>query len=590
MLRDSWRGLREHDALRNDDSRHAIHVAELDSDHHNPFHRTESDKGRWLLTTCVAGVAGGLVIGAALLGTFGIGPLGSIGPDADAAPWQMSASTLKSDRIYSTFGVAQIVSHTEVSEVVAEKPYKRISVAFDRAEEPIGGTPRDRITITPAASLVGSLAPDYTDIVNGKPTVLSSPDFRLASIDPTAANSTIISKTPYVSADSLPYDETVVLSRGADLLSVLLDKGVTPERARKLVAEVRRVKPDLSFHDGQQLNLTVQLGKDMLGRDVLEPLRLSFVGGPGQEVVVEMDENGRYAGQLLQGGNVASAGRERVRSRARIRKSLYVAAKEQGIPEHVIVEMMRVHSYDVDFQREIRVGDSFDVFYGAPRDGDDGGRDVVLYSALTLSGETKGYYRFTTPDDGITDYYDENGKSATKFLMRTPVSGARMSSKFGMRKHPIIGYNKMHTGLDFAAPYGTPVKAGGSGVIEQIGRVGAYGNYIRIRHPNNYKTAYAHLSRFASGLKKGSKVRQGQVIGYVGSTGRSTGPHLHYEVHVDGRPVNPLTLKIPTGRQLSGPILAAFLEEKARIDSLMAVAPTSTEVAAANQEKDAEEN
>lgn len=562
----SWK-TRDEEWAQDDPFHNAIDISELDTDHHNPFHNDQPHKSRWLLTTCVAGVAGGLVIGGALLGTFGL--TSTFAGLTGTRDLQQTQNTTKGDRIYGTFGLTSMVSRRDVSDDNAEQPYKRIAVAFDRAETQ--GTPNRRTSIISNSGLVGSLAPEYLNLNNDaglsdRPNVLE-PD-----------NNTTINKS-FVKADSLPYEEELVLGEGQTLLAVLMDKGAVKSRALKLITALEPIYRTKNLQDGQKFKLTAQLSKDLEGRDIVEPIRLTFKPGNASEIVVEMDENGRYLSRNNQSG-IQVASRQRRRSKARIRKSLYVAAKEQGVPEPVIIEMMRVHAYDVDFQRQIRPGDSFEVFYGVP-DGSKAkkARDVVMFSALTLSGKTKGYFRFTTPDDGITDYYDVSGKAATKFLTRTPINGARVSSGFGWRRHPILGYTKMHTGIDFSAPFGTPIKAAGNGVIEKIGRVGAYGKYIRIRHANGYKTAYAHMSRFAKTLKTGSRVRQNQVIGYVGSTGRSTGAHLHYEVLVANKAVNPLKLKLPTGRKLDGKMLALFNQEKGRIKSLMAGAPMQTQVA-----------
>lgn len=562
---------------------HAIDIADLDTDHHNPFNNEHTHKARWLITTCIAGVAGGLVIGGALLGTFGLNS--TLAELTHSGVMQHTEITTKGDRIYSTFGVSSMVSRTDVSDINAEQPYKRITVAFDRAET--NGVPTKRASLIPTSGLVGSLAPEYAN-----PTTPAGTAFRLTArpnvLDPNLVpdNSTTITKS-FVKADSLPYEETVLLGEGQTLLTVLINKGAAKSRALKLINALEPIFAAKNLHDGQQIKLTVQLSKDLDGQDIIEPIRLSFTPDANREIVVEMDENGRYLSRAIDNtpDGLRVASRERRRSKARIRKSLYIAAREQGVPEPIIIEMMRVHAYDVDFQRQIRPGDSFEVFYGAPdlNKATSKARDVVLYSALTLRGDTKGYFRFTTPDDGIVDYYDENGKSATKFLTKTPINGARISSKFGMRRHPVLGYTKMHTGTDFAAPYGTPIKAAGTGVIEKIGRVGAYGKYIRIRHSNGYKTAYAHMSRFAKGLKTGSSVRQNQVIGYVGSTGRSTGAHLHFEVLVNNKHVDPAKLRMPTGRQLQGKMLALFKRERSRVRSLMAGAPMQTRVAQAKQ-------
>ncbi len=253
-----------------------------------------------------------------------------------------------------------------------------------------------------------------------------------------------------------------------------------------------------------------------------------------------------------------------------IETSIYELALKQGAKDQQVVDFANIFAYDVDFQREIRQGDTFEITYEVSRDEDGqlvkGGN--VLYAELEGKKVSRKFYRYTTSDDGITDYYDENGKAARKFLMKTPINGARLSSSFGKRRHPVLGYTKMHKGTDFAAPRGTPIYAAGNGVIERASRYGGYGNYIRIRHSDGYKTAYAHMKGYARGIKKGVRVTQGQVIGYVGTTGRSTGPHLHYEVQVKGKHVDAMRLRLPTGRTLKGKMLNAFKEEKARIDNI----------------------
>jgi murein DD-endopeptidase MepM/ murein hydrolase activator NlpD len=232
--------------------------------------------------------------------------------------------------------------------------------------------------------------------------------------------------------------------------------------------------------------------------------------------------------------------------------------------------MVKIYSYDVDFQRKVQPGDSFDVFFA----GEDEGATItekneVLFASLTVGGETKKYYRFQTPDDAVVDYYDETGKSAKKFLVRKPVNNAIMRSGFGGRRHPILGYVKMHTGVDWATPYGTPIFASGNGVVEKVGWEGGYGKYVRLKHNNGYETAYGHMSAFAKGMEPGKRVRQGQVIGFVGSTGMSTGAHVHYEILVNGRFVDPMRIKLPRGRSLEGPLMAGFEKERDRLDTMM---------------------
>lgn len=259
---------------------------------------------------------------------------------------------------------------------------------------------------------------------------------------------------------------------------------------------------------------------------------------------------------------------------AEIDGSIYSTALKLGAGDQQVVDFASAFAYDIDFQREIHPGDRFEIFFetfvnerGQPvRHGE------VLYAALDGKALKRGFYRFTPSDDDVADYFDEKGESATRFLMKTPINGARISSNFGNRRHPISGYTRLHKGTDFAAPTGTPIYAAGHGTVQRAGWNGGYGNYIRIKHSQGYETAYAHLSRYAKGLKAGQRVRQGDVIGYVGSTGASTGPHLHYEVWVKGSPLNAMSLKLPTGRKLTETpeMLKEFLEYRNEIDQLRA--------------------
>jgi hypothetical protein len=236
-------------------------------------------------------------------------------------------------------------------------------------------------------------------------------------------------------------------------------------------------------------------------------VRLSFSPGPKEEIVVEAELDGQFAARV-QGGT--DDGRSRYVSsphylaKGKIESSLYSTATEEGVPAYIIAEMMQVFSFDVDFQRQIHPGDGFEAFYGDPLSGSSTKRNVLHYATLDLSGKTKTYYRFTTPDDGVTAYYDETGQSANKFLMRTPVSGARMTSSYGLRKHPLLGYTRMHSGVDFGLPQGSPIKAAGSGTVTQAGRSGGYGITVRLKHQKGYETLYAHMSRIASGIKPGA--------------------------------------------------------------------------------------
>jgi murein DD-endopeptidase MepM/ murein hydrolase activator NlpD len=305
----------------------------------------------------------------------------------------------------------------------------------------------------------------------------------------------------------------------------------------------------------------------------LQPVRLVVVGEAGIEAVVALSDAGRYVSvdvQHLDPPAAESDEEEDDSTSVRLYQSVYETALRNQVPRAVIDDLIRIYSYDVDFQRRVQPGDAFEVLYtGDDDNAGDNAKADVLFAALTVSGETRKYYRFQTPDDGIVDYYDETGKSAKKFLVRKPVLAGIMRSGFGMRRHPILGYSKMHTGVDWAAPHGTPIYASGNGSVEKVGWESGYGKYIRIRHTNGYETAYGHMSAFARSMAPGVRVRQGQVIGYVGSTGLSTGAHLHYEIRVNGRLVDPMRIRLPRGRSLEGAHLAAFDRERARFDGMM---------------------
>jgi len=252
----------------------------------------------------------------------------------------------------------------------------------------------------------------------------------------------------------------------------------------------------------------------------------------------------------------------------KIIQSLYKSAMDLKIQPNIIVEFARVYGFQVDFQRDIRKNDTFQIVYEVFEDENNKVLNTgnILFADLNLSGQSNTLYYFDEKDQ--EGHYDINGKSIKKALMKTPINGARLSSKFGMRKHPIDGYNKMHQGTDFAAPEGTPIMASGDGVIVKAGWCGGGGNCVKIRHNSSYSTVYAHMSKFAIATKKGRRVKQGEIIGYVGSTGKSTGPHLHYEVIFNGKRVNSQTLKLPSGKILKDKYREIFEVEKIKIDVL----------------------
>lgn len=258
--------------------------------------------------------------------------------------------------------------------------------------------------------------------------------------------------------------------------------------------------------------------------------------------------------------------RQRVATRGEIRSSLYEAGDRAGVPHAVMASLIRIYSHDIDFQRDIHAGDSFELLYDQPTtaQGKAVGEGEIIYAALNVGGKMRPIYRVMFSDRTV-DYFDDKGQSIRRALLRTPVAAAHITSGFGMRMHPLLGYSKMHKGVDFGAPTGTPIFAAGNGSIAEIGFKNGYGRYIRIRHNGQLATAYAHMSRFGSSMYQGAHVNQGDVIGYVGMSGRATGPHLHFEVLVNNNQVNPMSVNLPTGRNLTGKLLADFHSGQGRV-------------------------
>ncbi len=399
-------------------------------------------------------------------------------------------------------------------------------------------------------------------------------------VDDSSSGTAEIMKTP----PPEPVDKNFVLKKGETLVDKLVALGVDETLARALTREIARVWPLNKIRPGQKFMLTLDRQMNFFGQDATYPVYLSFSPRPGKQVVVEADDEGLFTARVLQRGKAqekpaAVAKAPYLRVRGRISSSLYAAARDEGVPDYIINQMMRAFSHQVDLQREIHKGDTFEILYGRPFSGTSKRRYVLHYARLTSRGRTHVFYRFTTPKDKKTGYFDPKGRSVRRGIMRTPVSGARISSGFGYRRHPILGYTKLHTGVDFAAPRGTPIRSAGSGVVIHAGWRGGYGKAVMIKHDNGYVTLYAHQSRIARGIRKGVRVRQGQVIGYVGSTGRSTGPHLHFEVRIKGKPVNPLRVRTASRYRLSGDALRAFKRHKARIDALLKKTPVTSHIA-----------
>jgi murein DD-endopeptidase MepM/ murein hydrolase activator NlpD len=348
-----------------------------------------------------------------------------------------------------------------------------------------------------------------------------------------------------------PRFREIEVGNGDTVAGVLQQAGLSGNETHEAVKalgkyfDVRKIKSgqkiDLHFRPDSQGEMT--LAKMQMDVDPVKQVSITRSGA--EKFIAEMNEK-----------QLTSRTHAKV---AKIQTSLYGSAARANIPQSVIAEVIRLYSWNIDFQRDIRPGDKIEVLYDSQEteDGQYTKLGDVLYANLTIGGRPLPIYRFEM-DGGSAAYFGPDGSSTRKTLMKTPIDGARISSGFGMRRHPVLGYTKMHKGMDFAAPTGTPIYAAGDGKVEYAGRFSSYGNYIKISHNSKLKTAYAHMSRLGKGMKVGARVKQGQIIGYVGTTGRSTGPHLHYEVMVNNKQVNPNSVNLPTGQQLASGELKRF--------------------------------
>lgn len=373
--------------------------------------------------------------------------------------------------------------------------------------------------------------------------------------------------------DNIAISQTLKARSGDTLAAILRRAGASGDDATKAIAAARAHFDPRRFRKGQVVKVTYRTnGRSLTSNEATSGRFQGFSLQPNAttELIVARAIDGEFRAWEKE----RALTKEPVRSEGVITSSLYVAGKKAGMTNAALAELIRAYSWDVDFQRDIRKGDSFEVMYDQIKDDTDRvvKSGTIRYASLTLSGKQHRIYRHKTKD-GHTNYYNEKGHSAQKALMRTPIDGARLSSGFGKRRHPVLGYTKMHKGVDFAAPRGTPIYAAGNGTVTYAARKGSFGNYIRIRHNETYSTAYAHMKGFRKGVRKGTRVSQGQVIGYVGTTGRSTGPHLHYEILKNNRQANPLRIKMPSGQKLKGDELAAFLQRKEALDTEFAGLP-----------------
>ena len=361
----------------------------------------------------------------------------------------------------------------------------------------------------------------------------------------------------FISKINSPYVEVKYLIKNNDSVEKILRKfNIKNKEIKKITTKLKQKKLS-NIYSGRELSLIYK----KLDNNLNSVVNLVFPVSNTSKVEIRSLKN-----DFLVKENILQLYKKEVVARNLIKNNLYSAAIDSDVEPNIIVEFARIFGFEVDFQRDIRKGDWFEILYERFEDDNGKIRDTgkIIYASMFVNGEEINLYNFKYKN--ITEYYDIKGKSITKSLMKTPINGARLSSSYGMRKHPILGYNKMHRGTDFAAPSGTPIMASGSGTVTRARWCGGGGNCVKIKHNSTYETIYAHMKSFAKGIKEGRKVKQGQIIGYVGSTGMSTGPHLHYEVVVNGKKVNSQRLKLPSGKILKGEEREKFELERIKID------------------------
>ena len=342
------------------------------------------------------------------------------------------------------------------------------------------------------------------------------------------------------------------------ITSILKKYGISDNESKLIDRELKSKIKNYTLRVNQKISFTIDKKSNKISK-------LIFPLSKTRKLLISKDLK---TNNFISEDIVTNLNKKIVYKEGRITQSLYRSAINKKIPANIIVEFARIYGFQIDFQRDIRKNDTYQIIYEVFEDDNKKifNTGNIIFADLNLSNQSNAFYYFD--DKGETGHYDINGKSVKKALMKTPINGARLSSPYGMRKHPIDGYNKMHRGTDFAAPEGTPIMASGDGVVVKASWCGGGGNCVKIRHNSSYSTVYAHMSKFAANIKKGKRVKQGQTIGYVGSTGKSTGPHLHYEVIHNGKRINSQTLKLPSGKVLKNKSRKLFEVSKLKINVL----------------------
>ena len=478
----------------------------------------------------------------------------------DFAPQNLSSQiALSTDEVQ-----AQVAEHVKSTLAAGNRPFSLPSQLL--------------LTRTSRANTLGALA-----YANPADAVTRSP-FSSIEVRMVPENVTIVPRSSLPS-DATQMDERLAIVRhGESFENMLLNAGATRAAVQAIVAAFNAKPGQPLVPEGRRVKL---LFADAEGATKVTVLaRVSVYADEALETSIALKDDGGYVRLASAEAQTAAAPKpsgddddDDSNGSMRLYNSLYETGLKQEIPRPVIDDLVRVFANDVDFQRGVSGGDSFTAFYDEGDEGD--GKKELLFASITARGETYRYYRFQTPDDGQVDYYDPNGRSTRKFLVRTPMLNFKITSGYGFRFHPILGYSRPHTGVDFAAPIGSPIFAAGNGTIIKAGWDSGYGRRIEIQHANGYVTTYNHMSGFARGSTEGARVKQGQTIGYLGQTGLATGPHLHYEVLVNGHFVDPMKVRLARTREFDGRMLGEFTKERDRIDDMLSKAPNASAQVAA---------
>ncbi len=409
------------------------------------------------------------------------------------------------------------------------------------------------------------------DIVGAAPNEITPPP-------PVIAQKAKTSRSKIQLSANFPQDVELKVKRGDTLMSLLDDTGISADESKNAFDAIRKVFNPRKLDVGSIIN--VKLDKDNNGNVIVREFKMPA----SQIATVELTRNqdDQFSARKIN----TPLTKKLARAGGDINSSIYQTGADAGIPPAMLNEIINAYSYDVDFQRDVKKGDSIDVLFERMEtpNGAIAGNGNFVFSELTLGDRVLKIFRYTDKY-GNADFYNEKGESIRKALLRTPINGARITSSYGMREHPLLGYTRMHKGVDFGAPTGTPIYAAGDGTVAFAGGKSGYGNYLKIQHNAKYASAYAHLSRYASGIAPGKRVKQGQIIAYVGMTGAATGPHLHYEILVNNEQVNPANVKFKTGNVLQGKELVAFRQNMNKIESRLASVGRGKTVAMVSDDK-----